>query len=1829
MFSKRATNKLAMSKKRKKHQGALQQEVPSFLTNFSEMIRLSPPPAPPLLLRGWSGSSSNQVSTKVKVMLRISPSYISARTNHEASVLSVDPRKKQVTVFDPSNVGYATSNKRSVSTAPKMFGFDSVFCEDDSLSEICGSSLIEIIQAVVDGTDGCLFSYGHSKVGKTFTMIGVDDNPQNMGIIPCAVAWLFRLINEQKDRTGARFSVRVSAVEVTGKQEKLKDLLSEVAAGADNGGNTAPGVYLRDDPICGAQLENQSELRAPTAEKAAYYLDAAIAARSAPATEEEARNSHLLFTLHVYQYRVEKVNRGLGGGVAGGRSRLHLIDLGSCSKAKDGSQALSLSALGNVITALLNGQRHVPNRDSKLTQLMRESLGNLSCRTCMIAHVSPNVTRYNESLQVIQLAARIHRMRRRRTSKFSSASSDDSGSSCSDRMYRRRVPRLGTLREGPRSDPEFTDSSEQSCDTVIYVGRNGLPMSDIELTDGESPPKFFRRTSGSRSSGDESSYSNRSGGSGKRMPRTNPMRRGPSPTVEMLLRTQNHPPQLPNMANYQPPPPGQERNNTLPPGSVARIPQYAANPGVQQTHRQYPGSPVPGQPPGQNVYPGGQGPPTSQNIYPGMQGPPTGYPGVHVPYSGANAYPGSQIPHPQPGHPAPINTVTQYHPGAKNMYTTVQADVHSAENQAPPPNSEFWVDGPPMQRQNPAGAVYPKPNKGSEQWIDGPQNFVQADAPMSPIPPRHVKRELYTVQEATHRHLDQSKPPHMPKSHIAEISKPCSQSPKPQITQQSETKSQKDKAYQSLKQSRRTEQSPKLHRKVLEKPMNPSEAWIDGPNEMTINKPKGNVMENPKPCTYIKTAQIRNIGDAKTLQSSPARVHKPTEKTLDTASLKEHTENSSKEEEALLSDQPPSLVKPFVIDWVEKHSTGNPSNKTTTDTCNTTPPRHSSPHRSVTSSKIDPAVGGSGLKYTDIMEMADQQHQQAVTDQPRSQGAASNDASNPASNPASNTASNTSNHSSPASGLYKDNLPPPSSPSLRCAAWIKSLCQSARALEHKGSDSNIETVEITNNLETKIKTKTSCANSVIAQSNDNLMACQTSIETQKIDIDYMNDKITVTTTTEKKNFQEMLCNNRESIYEIELDDNLEQGRRNGEWENDTFSSASLPMTSMSTTYDKAPALTPIEETPASASDILTELKPVDNPKPNCEIHECLDQGGKDVSPTVDICPECNETVSGKHQCEGGSYNTEDSNRKIGLPTCLRVRPDGASNTSLNEIANSKPMFTYGTPLETIESETCSMVSSKDAEAMSQTEDTTSLKADLPSPMSPCVPLSPTLPISPPVCNIRRDVIGQSMEDTRIVSPMATPASERRKKQPPPVPIRTSSRPSTPAVAMSPNLRSKSAPTTPSRLARPLTLAKPSLESIEIDPVVPTAATNSSPIKISKEKSSKLQALKKSLSNQLHFRSSANGTYSANTIAAKNSALPKSPSVKTSTKNSTPQKQTQSKNTTPSKVIPSKIPSSSKIASPSTKSAPSSKTSSPAKSLSSQKTTPTKSRLPIFGSSKPPTSPAKNKDKKDKSKVGNERVSKLMGGKNTKKGNESDSGNDSSASSKEKKFLSPYSFITRPRPASHSSSGHGSDISSNISGHKIPSKKSETSSGYESLVHDITGSSSPHDSTDESSCSDKDRGSPFKMPKKGKWRSKSAPPRANIAQGSPSFSRAWPDTKLKDLEPVTLTDYQHEDLENQQRRRKKEAEVQAVVERRKRINELRDKQAELKEQLGEAKAKLSAGDNAWTCDLRIAALTNREDDEYVEELEKETSILQKIVETCQSRIMMVTSFDITI
>ncbi|XP_041950372.1 kinesin-like protein KIF26A isoform X1 [Alosa sapidissima] len=506
-FFIRAAQKLNLSKRKKPQPpppSPPDPNEPAFYTEgFSATLQLSPPPVPPCLLRAGSKVKDTPGVGKVKVMVRICPVPGSPES---MSFLKVDGHKKQLTLLEPSpnapSTSSATAQRRSA-TAPKMFAFDAIFTQDASQAEVCSGTVAEVIQSVVNGADGCIFCFGHTNLGKTFTMIGQDSSTQSLGVAPCAIAWLFKLIEERREKAGARFSVRVSAVEICGRDEALTDLLADLTSGSAQD-SQSPGVFLREDPVSGSQLQNQSELRASTAERAAFYLDTALAARSTSrpdCEEEERRNSHMLFTLHVYQYRMEKSAKG---GMSGGRSRLHLLDLGSCesdlSQTRDGGrgQCLSLGALGNVILALANGAKHVPYRDSKLTMLLRESLGNINCRTTMIAHISDSPAKFAETLTTVQLASRIHRMRKKK-SKYASSSSGGE-SSCEEGRIRRPAhlrpfhPRTVALDPDMpsmlSSDPDYSSSSEHSCDTVIYVGPGGAQISDRELSDNEGPPAF-------------------------------------------------------------------------------------------------------------------------------------------------------------------------------------------------------------------------------------------------------------------------------------------------------------------------------------------------------------------------------------------------------------------------------------------------------------------------------------------------------------------------------------------------------------------------------------------------------------------------------------------------------------------------------------------------------------------------------------------------------------------------------------------------------------------------------------------------------------------------------------------------------------------------------------------------------------------------------------------------------------------------------------------------------------------------------------------------------------------------------------------------------------------------------------------------------------------------------------------------------------------------------------------------------------------------------------------------------------------------------------------
>ncbi|XP_047741397.1 uncharacterized protein LOC108673440 isoform X2 [Hyalella azteca] len=447
-------------------------------TNFRAAVTEFAPPMPPALLRKLEIKEVNGLG-KIRVVLRISP--LVRLLEHEAAVLCLDKKRRQVTLVDP--LAPPPRDTRLGVVAPKMFAFDQVYSQDDAQSDVVSGATVDVLHAVLAGNDGCILCFGGSLLGKSYTMVGLHGAQQQLGIMPSCVAWLYAAIARLKANAAVRFSVRVSAVAVDATGANVKDLLAQSAYDGGNSPISAP----RDGVVGGGVLSSLCELRAPTAETAAHYLDVALAGRSSLALSSVLQQQQqkqqgavifpgsatLVYSLHIYQYAVDKNGKG---GVVGGRSRLHMIDVGDMS-ARHGSNSMSLTSLTSVLLAIFDGQKYLPHRENKLTGVLREALNSLTCHTALVVHVSPAARHAHHNLTTLQLAARVHRTRRKKIRGMTgSGSSGSSGSRKSS----------GGETSAGSSSLDFS-SSDQSCDTVIYIGGGGPGDS----TDGEHPPIFM------------------------------------------------------------------------------------------------------------------------------------------------------------------------------------------------------------------------------------------------------------------------------------------------------------------------------------------------------------------------------------------------------------------------------------------------------------------------------------------------------------------------------------------------------------------------------------------------------------------------------------------------------------------------------------------------------------------------------------------------------------------------------------------------------------------------------------------------------------------------------------------------------------------------------------------------------------------------------------------------------------------------------------------------------------------------------------------------------------------------------------------------------------------------------------------------------------------------------------------------------------------------------------------------------------------------------------------------------------------------------------------
>ncbi|KAM0067625.1 putative minus-end-directed kinesin ATPase [Helianthus debilis subsp. tardiflorus] len=282
------------------------------------------------------------------------------------------------------------------SSVKKTFRFDRVFTPIDNQVDVFAQAS-PLVTSVLDGYNVCIFAYGQTGTGKTFTMEGAEGN---RGVNYQTLEELFKIAKERNDTF--TYDISVSVLEVY--NEQIRDLLTSSSSTskkleikqAAEGLHSIPGLVE-------AKVENIQEVW--------NVLQVGSSARAVGSNNvnEHSSRSHCMLCIIV------RAKNLLNGECT--KSKLWLVDLaGSERLAKTDAQGerlkeaqninRSLSALGDVVSALANKSSHIPYRNSKLTHLLQDSLGGDS-KTLMFVQISPSEHDLSETLSSLNFATRV------------------------------------------------------------------------------------------------------------------------------------------------------------------------------------------------------------------------------------------------------------------------------------------------------------------------------------------------------------------------------------------------------------------------------------------------------------------------------------------------------------------------------------------------------------------------------------------------------------------------------------------------------------------------------------------------------------------------------------------------------------------------------------------------------------------------------------------------------------------------------------------------------------------------------------------------------------------------------------------------------------------------------------------------------------------------------------------------------------------------------------------------------------------------------------------------------------------------------------------------------------------------------------------------------------------------------------------------------------------------------------------------------------------------------------------------------------------------------
>ncbi len=314
----------------------------------------------------------------------------------------------------------------------KRFTFDHVYGEESTQDDVFAHVGVSVCNSVLDGINTSILAYGQTGSGKTWTMQGPSTNSTDLetldelrGVVPRSLEFLFNSINKRQTDSGGKltFYCFCSFYEIF--NEKVFDLL-DTSASMPPANSPAVGLNIREDVSHGVYVEGLLEERVDTPVAAFNSLNRGYRNRHVGETlmNRESSRSHAVFTLVVKATEEDTDERGVVL-TRVRSSRFNLVDLAGSERQKSTNTSgerlkeassinVSLSTLGQVISALVEmsegRDRHIAYRNSKLTFLLRESLGGNS-RTTLVAAISPSDMNFAETLSTLKFAQRAKRIK--------------------------------------------------------------------------------------------------------------------------------------------------------------------------------------------------------------------------------------------------------------------------------------------------------------------------------------------------------------------------------------------------------------------------------------------------------------------------------------------------------------------------------------------------------------------------------------------------------------------------------------------------------------------------------------------------------------------------------------------------------------------------------------------------------------------------------------------------------------------------------------------------------------------------------------------------------------------------------------------------------------------------------------------------------------------------------------------------------------------------------------------------------------------------------------------------------------------------------------------------------------------------------------------------------------------------------------------------------------------------------------------------------------------------------------------------------------------------